>query len=244
MVYALILAAGSGSRMKTKTKKQFLIINNKALFIYSVDKFLKIKNIDKIYINFSEKDKNKIEILNFFKNYKKYIDNNKIIVIFNGGKERYNSVYNAIKTIFDDNRITAKDKILIHDSARPNFNIEDTKSIIDKLDKYSSITLASKSIDTIKTIYHNKIKNGIKEIKNTLNRELIYNIKTPQGFNLLKLYNSYCKFIYSKVNNITDDIMIMEKFSKDKSYILETDNYNIKITNKEDIDIIKKFLKK
>ena len=36
----------------------------------------------------------------------------------------------------------------------------------------------------------------------------------------------------------------MEKFSKEKSYILDTDKYNIKVTTKDDIDIIKNFLKK
>ena len=48
----------------------------------------------------------------------------------------------------------------------------------------------------------------------------------------------------SKTKNITDDIMIIEKFSNEKSYILETDKYNLKITTKDDLDIIKKFLKK
>ena len=77
-----------------------------------------------------------------------------------------------------------------------------------------------------------------------MNRDFIYNIKTPQGFNLKKIYNSYNKFLISNIKYITDDIMIIEKFSKDKSYILETDKYNIKITTKEDLDLIKKKLKK
>ena len=242
MVYALILAAGNGSRMKMNTKKQFIKINNAPMFIYSVDKFLKIKNIYKIIINFNKDDKNKIEIINFIKKYKKYIADNKIIIIYNGGKERYNSVYNSLKYIYENFKINNKDKLLIHDSARPSFSIEDTKVLIKKLDKYNSITLASKSIDTLKEVYSNN--SSLKQIKNTINREYIYNIKTPQGFNLKKLYTAYNKFIKTKIKNITDDIMIMEKFSKEKSYILDTDKYNIKVTTKDDIDIIKNFLKK
>ena len=244
MVYALILAAGNGSRMKINKKKQFIKIYNKPLFIYSVDKFLKIKNVDKIYINFNKDDENIKEILKFRIDYKKYIDKNKIVLIFNGGKERYNSVYNALKHIYDDNKINVNDKILIHDSARPNFSIEDTKNLLNLLKKYKSITLASKSIDTLKIIYDKKNNKSIKEIKNTLNREYIYNIKTPQGFNINILFNSYNKFMKSNIKNITDDIMIIEKFSNEKSYILETDKYNLKITTKDDLDIIKKFLKK
>lgn len=244
MIYALILAAGNGIRMKMNTKKQFIKVYNKPLFFYSVDNFLKIKNVDKIYLNFSVEDKNKKEISNFKKNYKKFIDDKKIILLFRGGKERYNSVYNAIKNIYENNKTSIKDKILIHDSARPYFSINDTKELIDLLDTYAAITLASKSIDTLKTIYDINNKTRIKKIKNTLNRDFIYNIKTPQGFNLKKLYNSYNKFLKSNIKYITDDIMIIEKFSKDKSYILETDKYNIKITTKEDLDLIKKFLKK
>ena len=136
MVYALILAAGNGSRMKINKKKQFIKIYNKPLFIYSVDKFLKIKNVDKIYINFNKDDENIKEILKFKIDYKKYIDKNKIVLIFNGGKERYNSVYNALNYIYDDNKINVNDKILIHDSARPNFSIEDTKKLLNLLKKY------------------------------------------------------------------------------------------------------------
>ena len=244
MVYTLILAAGNGSRMKMNKKKQFLKIYNKPLFIYNVDKFLKIKNIDKIYINFNKEDENLREIIKFKIDYKKYIDKNKIVLIFNGGKERYNSVYNALNYIYDNNKINANDKILIHDSARPNFSIDDTKELLNLLKKYKAITLASKSIDTLKTIFDEKNNKKIREIKNTLNREYIYNIKTPQGFNLNILYNSYNKFMKSKIKNITDDIMIIENYSNEKSYILETENYNIKITTKDDLDIIKKFLKK
>ena len=244
MVYALILAAGNGSRMKMNIKKQFIKIYNKPLFIYSVDKFLKIKNIDKIYICFNKDDENIKEIIKFKINYKKYIDNNKIVLIFNGGKERYNSVYNSLNYIYDNNKINQNDKILIHDSARPNFSNEDTNKVISLLKKYNAITLASKSIDTLKTINEKFNNKMIKEIKNTLNREYIYNIKTPQGFNLNILYDSYNKFIKNKIKNITDDIMIIEYFSNEKSYILETNKYNLKITTKDDIDIIKNFLKK
>ena len=45
MIYGIILAAGSGSRMKIKDKKQFIKINNKPVLFYSIDKFLKVSLI-------------------------------------------------------------------------------------------------------------------------------------------------------------------------------------------------------
>ena len=156
MVYALILAAGSGKRMKTKQKKQFFKINNKPVFLYSIDNFLKIKKISKIYINFNKSDTNNNEINNFIKTYNKFISNGKINIIFNGGKERYDSVYNAINIIKNDNNILRNDLILIHDSARVLFDINDVNKLIYNLPKLKAITLASKSIETLKTVKNDK----------------------------------------------------------------------------------------
>ena len=244
MVYVLILAAGNSSRMKLNKKKQFITINNKPLFYYSVDNFLKIKSIDKIYINFNKNDLNDITIKKFKNIYKRFINNKRINIIYNGGKERYNSVYNALCEIYSNNIISKNDKILIHDSARPIFNINDTKNLINYLDKNIAITLATKSYDTLKEVKKNKSIEYLKEIKKTLNRDYIYNIKTPQGFNFNILFNAYNKFIKSKSKSITDDIMIIEKFTNYKSFVLNTDNLNIKVTTKDDINFIKKFLKK
>lgn len=244
MVYVLILAAGNSSRMSLNKKKQFITIYDKPLFCYSIDTFLKIQSVDKIYINFNKNDENVIEIKNFKRKYDSYIKNNRINIIYKGGKERYNSVYNSLNEIYKNNIINDNDKILIHDSARPNFSINDTKNLINNLDKYNAITLAAKSIDTLKEVKFLNNKNPFKEINKTLNRDYIYNIKTPQGFNFNVLYNAYKKFIKNKSKLVTDDIMIIEKYTKSKSFILNTNNYNIKITTKDDINFIKKFLKK
>lgn len=243
MVYALILAAGSGKRMKTKQKKQFYKIKNKPVFLYSIDNFLKIKKINKIYINFNKSDINNSEINNFIKTYKKFITNGKINIIFNGGKERYDSVYNAMNIIKNDNNIKRNDLILIHDSARVLFDINDVNKLIYNLPKLKAITLASKSIETLKTVKNDK--NVFKKVINTLDRNIVYNIKTPQGFNFNLLFNAYSNFYKDNNKNktiITDDIMIIEKYTKLSPYILETNKVNIKITTKEDLKLIKNLI--
>ena len=62
MTYAILLAAGRSNRMKTKEKKQFITINNKPILFYSIDKFVKLKEIEKILIVMTKA----IKLLNYY----------------------------------------------------------------------------------------------------------------------------------------------------------------------------------
>lgn len=240
MLYGVILAAGKSKRFGKNKKKQFLLINKKPIFIYSVDKFLSLKKIDKIILVIDKNDKDNKLIKKFFKDYESYITRGKITIII-GGNERYDSVYNALTYISSSYGISNKDKILIHDSARPNVNVEDIDELIKLLNKYKAISLGSRLKDTIKEI--KSITNNIADIKNTKDRNKYTLVSTPQGFDLKTLLKSYN--IFNKVKNksrFTDDLQIVEEYSKVKSYILITNNNNLKITTQNDLNMIKYLL--
>ena len=266
MVYGVILAAGSGSRMKSNVPKQFLTINNIFIVEYSIIKFLQIRTINKIFLVINEEYKNSSYIKKIIKKYLKYIESGKIIII-TGGSERYDSVNNAIHYIDDFIGIEDNDKILIHDAARPNFDAGDVKKIINYLEYIKSITLGSKITNTIKKINldskleintllkKSKSNDIINVVDSTIDRNSIYSIETPQGFNLKTLYSCYNKFYNLKnkienhkknINNIqiTDDIQIIELFSKNKSYIIDSKKNNFKITTMDDLKLMKYLLKK
>ena len=237
MLYGVILAAGSGRRMNLKLKKQYISINNKPVFYYSVDKFLKIKSIGKIILVINESDKNNNYIKKFIAKYNKYIINNKICII-TGGRERYDSVYSSLKYIESYYTIKSDDKIIIHDSARPNVEISDIKRLINKLNKYKAITLACKLSDTIKEI--SQSLTSIKKVVKTLDRTKYYLIQTPQGFNLKLLNECYNRFYLSKTKiKITDDLQLIERFSKTKTYVIDSSSLNLKITTQNDLNMIK-----
>ena len=148
-----------------------------------------------------------------------------------------------MNTIKNNNTIKRNDLILIHDSARVLFDINDVNKLIYNLPKLKAITLASKSSETLKTVKNDK--NIFKKVINTLDRNIVYNIKTPQGFNFNLLFNAYSNFYKDKNKNkiiITDDIMIIEKYTKLSPYVLETNKVNIKITTKEDLKLIKNLI--
>ena len=237
MTYGIILAAGQGSRMKTKEKKQFIKILNKPVLFYSVDKFLSIKNIKKLIVVINN-DKSNARIFNeILKNYNKEIDAGRLAFVF-GGKERYNSVYNALSYLNEYCNVSTKDKVLIHDSARPNVDIKDIKKLLLYLNKYNAITLAYKLSDSIKLIKN--IDSNIKLVLKSVDRDNFYLISTPQGFNFKLLFDCYQKFLNSKKSvKITDDLQIIELFSNNKTYILDSSKLNFKITTKDDLNMIK-----
>ena len=237
MTYGIILAAGQGSRMKTKEKKQFIKIRYKPVLFYSIDKFLTIKNIKKLIVVINN-DKSNARIFNeILKNYNKEIETGRLAFVF-GGKERYNSVYNALSYLNEYCNASIKDKVLIHDSARPNVDIKDIKKLLLYLNKYNAITLAYKLSDSIKLIKN--IDSNIKLVLKSVDRDNFYLISTPQGFNFKLLFDCYQKFFNSKKTvKITDDLQIIELFSNNKTYILDSSKLNFKITTKDDLNMIK-----
>ena len=241
MLYGIILAAGSSERFTGSEKKQFVKIKNKYVLNYSIEKFINTNKIDRLLIVLNYKDftKDSLKCKEMFKN----IENTQVFLI-KGGKERYDSVYMALKFIDDFYGINKNDKVLIHDAARPNVNIEDINNLIKNLKIYNSITLGYPLSDSIKEISKTNNKNIFK-ISKTIKRDKHYLISTPQGFNLKLLYNCYNKFYntknYKKLK-ITDDTQIVELFSNTKSYILNSSKLNIKITTQDDLNMVKYLL--
>ena len=110
-ITAIVLAAGSGSRMKSKTKKQFMEIKGKPVIWYSLFEFEKSR-VDEIILVTGKEDIDycKKEIVEKY-NLKK------IKNVVAGGSERYESVYNGLKEVTGN-------IVLIHDGARPLINNE------------------------------------------------------------------------------------------------------------------------
>lgn len=217
-VTAIILVAGNSTRYGINKNKNFELINNKPVLAYSLKAFNQNQYIDEIIVAVREEDKSKVE--DVIKNEQI----NKKILICLGGKTRKESVYNSIKN-------TASDIVIIHDGARPMIKQNYISKCIESMEEFKGVTIGVKSKDTIKIADSNGI------IKESTNRENTWIIQTPQCFDrkiLLKLHEKYGD------EGITDDCMLLEK-SKYKVKILEGDYTNIKITTREDLDVVTEF---
>lgn len=227
-ITAIVLAAGSGTRMKNKTKKQFMEIKGKPVIWYSLFEFEKSR-VDEIILVTGKEDIDycKKEIVEKY-NLKK------IKNVVAGGSERYESVYNGLKEVTGN-------IVLIHDGARPLINNEIIERSIEGTIKSDACVVGVPVKDTIKRAD----KEGY--IIDTPNRSELWITQTPQSFktDLVKMAYKKMKEELEKGNttlNITDDAMVVEEFTTNQVRFVQGDYKNIKVTTPEDIDIAELFI--
>lgn len=225
----ILLIAGSSRRFLGKIKKQFVKINNKPLFIYTLEAMLKFK-FDNIIIASLKEDLNNIK-----KTISKNLLNSENIHYVEGGSERVYSVYNAMKFIKENNIKT--DFVFIHDGVRPIVSKKEIKELYDMVIKKNAAILASKVVDTIKKV------DSKKNIVETIDRNFLYRAATPQAFNFKKYMIAMERYMNDRKHKeglgkkiATDDAEIYSAYAG-KVAIVECSANNIKITNKEDLNL-------
>ncbi|MBE6008839.1 MAG: 2-C-methyl-D-erythritol 4-phosphate cytidylyltransferase [Lachnospiraceae bacterium] len=220
----IIAAAGIGKRMGVDIPKQFLEIKGKPVLYYTVSAFEKNKNVDSVII---VTGKESIEYCQ--KDIVEKYSFKKVEAIVEGGKERQNSVHNALNALKDKNGI-----VLIHDGARPFIMQEDIDEIILSVKEYGSAVLAVKSKDTVKIADENGF------VKETPDRSFIWNIQTPQGFDCSLIKEAYEKAEEDGFSG-TDDSSLVERLGV-RVKLVEGHYTNIKITTKDDLLVAEGFL--
>lgn len=228
---AIILSAGSGSRMKSDIPKQYMDIDGYPVIYYSLKAFEEsdVRSIVLVTGN-DDVDYCRKEIVQKY-NFKK------VKAIVPGGNERYDSVYEGLKAA------AGADYVMIHDGARPMITQDIIKRTISMTKEYRACVVGMPVKDTIRIIDENAFS------KETPDRKTLWMMQTPQSFSYELLYRSY-QTLYKDINSandvpqITDDAMVVEYGSGVKARIIEGSYENIKITTPEDISIAKTFLKK
>lgn len=220
----VIVAAGTGSRMKMGINKQFIKLKEKEIIAYTIEKFYSHKNIDEIVVVVKEEE------AGFFK--KEILDkyNFENIKIAFGGKERQDSVYNGLKTLGKECEI-----VLIHDGARPFISEKLIDNCIEEAKNYNAVVVGVPVKDTIKVI------NEDNDIVATPERSKLWAVQTPQTFNYDILVKSYEDAFKNDFYG-TDDAMLVERIGY-KVKMIEGSYNNIKITTQEDLNIGAQILK-
>ena len=228
---AIILSAGTGSRMKSNMPKQYMELLGQPVIYYSIKAF-EDSPVDEIVIVCSA------DYIEYFRHsiIEKY-GFKKVKAIVQGGKERYNSVYEGFKAA------NGTDYVLIHDGARPLVDNEIIVRSMHTVEKEKACVAGMLVKDTI------KVSDELGYSANTPDRKSLWQIQTPQCFEYDLLAQSYDK-LFSDMSNgksvpaITDDAMIVEYGSDTKVKLIEGSYENIKVTTPEDMGIAELFLKK
>lgn len=222
MISAIILAGGKGKRMGANISKQYIELMGKPILYYTIKRFLSSKDIDKIVLVLP---KDEIDYCR-----EKVIDRYslKVDLIVEGGKERQDSVINALDKLTDD------EIVLIHDGARPFVS----ERIISEGIKYAKIYgAAAPGVMPKDTI---KIKDNNSFSLSTPDRNTLVAIQTPQVFKLDIIKDCH-KRIKAENIRVTDDTMVVEAYGN-KVYLYEGDYTNIKVTTPEDLILAEKLI--
>ena len=235
----IVLAAGSGSRMKSNVAKQYMLLNGKPLIWYALRTIEDSEIIDDCILVTGAEDiayvrKEIVEKYGF----------HKVDTITAGGAERYLSVGNALDVIADeDMKVPNQDGyIFIHDGARPFLTEEILQSTYEAVKKYHACVAAMPVKDTV------KIADDEGYAASTPKRRLVWSIQTPQVFDTELILQAYGKLrehkteLESKGIMVTDDASVVELFTDQKVKLVEGSYQNIKITTPEDIRIAEAFL--
>lgn len=196
--YAIILAAGDGKRLGSKTPKCFIEINKKPIYQYSLELFQVFSQIKQIILVVPRQYLNKVLV------------RDSRVKIVAGGNDRNKSFENGLRAI---SNVKNNDKIIIHDAARINLQVEDIIKVLQAKTSYGTLCFIGPKNNSDLRIGQ-------------------YNIQTPQFcsyfvFKSTKRFNKQGKDLFTYLNL---------KPSK-KNFIISTNKSdNFKITVKKDLE--------
>jgi len=235
---AVLLAAGTGSRMKSNIAKQYMMLCDKPVIWYGLQAFEQSEIIDDCILVVGKGE------IAFVQNeiIEKY-GFTKVRAIVEGGAERFLSVKNALDAIVELEDAKEKDHyIFIHDGARPLVTEQILRDTLEAAASYGACCAAMPVKDTIKVVDAEGFA------IHTPDRSTLYAVQTPQTFAAPLILEAYEKLIQQRLQleqqgiKITDDAMVVEHLMHHPIKMVESSYENIKITTPEDLEVAKRFL--
>ncbi len=213
---AIIAGGGRGVRMATAVNKQFLEINNKPIFAFTIEKITSCSLVDAIILVVPK------EWINFVSSsiVAKY-HFSKVSKIIAGGATRQESVLAGLNELDE-----AVSFVLIHDAVRPLIKRQTIELVIKKGMETGAAIVAVPAMDTIKKVNDSSIEC-------TLNRQVIWLAQTPQVFKKQLICQAYQQAINDNIS-ATDDSALVEQMGISVR-VVEGDYSNIKITKPADL---------
>ena len=219
MVYAIIVAAGKGIRLKGDLRKQYIALDGVPILRHTLNKFDSCDRVNQIVVVVPKAD------LDFCRNeILMTAELQKKVHLVGGGDERQDSVFIGLKTIESDDGI-----VLIHDGVRPFVRKSHLVACIDGAAEFGACILGIPAFDTVKKV------NSKNQITQTLKREKLWLAQTPQAFEL-KLIKKAHDAAKQEGFIGTDDASLVERLGGTVKIIPGSRN-NIKITDQSDLTL-------
>lgn len=236
---AIVLAAGGGRRMNSTVAKQFMPLGGRPLLWYSLQAVERSGIIDDCILVTGKDDISYVrrEIVEKF-------GFDKVDLLVEGGRERWESVANAVAALASPGRrVPNRDGyVFIHDGARPFLNEEILGRTYETVKAYQACVAAMPSKDTM------KLANEEGLAVSTPDRGHLWSIQTPQVFDVKLIVKAYGALREKAAREgfeavaVTDDASVVELFTDCPVKLTEGSYENIKITTPEDMKVAEVFL--
>ena len=221
--WAIVPAAGIGKRMQSDIPKQYLPIDGRPVLEYTANALLRNKNISGLVIALQADDTYWPEIR---------VNSQKPVLLAAGGKERADSVLNALAELFRCEQFDANnDWVMVHDAVRCCLRQGDIDRLVSEVaDDSNGGLLALPVRDTMKRQLSGS---SPATVAATVDRENLWHALTPQYFAALDLKNALEN---ARMNGqiVTDESSAME-LAGFSPILVQGHEDNLKITRPDDL---------
>jgi 2-C-methyl-D-erythritol 4-phosphate cytidylyltransferase len=226
-VAAVIPAAGVGRRMQQDIPKTYLSLAGKPILIHTLEVFEKVPEVHEVLVVVHPEDLEFCQEEILAPHPLK-----KVLRVVPGGKERQDSVYNALKILKKE--AEALEVILVHDGVRPLVTPILVGQVVAAARRHGAAILGIPCQDTLKRV------SSRKEVLDTVDRRELWQVQTPQGFRATLLWQAYQEAM-SRGFYATDEAALVEALGK-PVMMVPGSPLNLKITTRDDLKMAEAFL--
>lgn len=228
---AIIVAGGSGSRMKQDIPKQFLSVNDKPVLIYTMENFQRHPEVDAIGVVCIDGWHDVV------RSYAAQFNLSKLTWIISGGNTVQESIRNGIKQLEQDAQ--DEDIVIVHDGVRP---------LVDESVLTDIIRVCREKGNAVPSLPYNEqiFKIADDDAATTtqyIARETIRRVSTPQAYRYRLIADAYRKAFREKIgiggSSYTNTMMVELGI---RLYFARGSDRNIKLTTPDDFEIFKAYL--
>ena len=220
--FALVPAAGQGTRMGDALPKQYLPVAGRPMMFHSLEALAAVGRVDHVIAILSPLDRH-------WGAHDWSAFPAKIEALFAGGASRGESVSNALALLAD--RAAADDWILVHDAARPCIATRLVEQFLDEVgDDPVGGLLAMPLADTLK-----RAEDSMR-VGETIPRAGLWRAQTPQMFRYDVLRRGL-----ARTPGATDESQAVESLGQ-MPRIVQGENANLKVTFADDLPLAEMIL--
>jgi len=211
LVYALVVAAGQGSRFGAPLPKQYLPLGGANILRHAVAAFVEHPRVANVLVAIRPEDRGLFD---------SSVSGLAVMPPITGGATRQDSVRLGLEALV----AFRPHRVLIHDGARPFPDHQLVDRVIDALENVVAAIPCLPLRDTIK-----RAEDGT--IRETIDRSALWRAQTPQGFHFDTILAAHRAAIGRE---LTDDAAVAEAAGLTPA-IVDGSEDNLKVTTQEDL---------